>query len=238
MYDATLTAARGAAAADAAHSLYNHQETSPYSPVGAASLADFGACGLISTDNMPPVQKDILGDTSRPQKLRTPLTFMAALLAVFSFAAPVMAASISCVGSTGDIVCDYDATGETPTFGVYTSGALLSNPIATGLTTEVDTITVTDGCVTEAGNTINFQLWVNNEGDLAATSGDVICSAGGGGGMLTYTPDDANGFLNDSVTGTLDFFWDNLKGVMMVVASIGIVCALFWWIYRTLKRRR
>src|SRR5690348_3502779 len=91
-----------------AHSIIRRPAPMPRTWPG--SSPDFGAWELISTDNMPD-RKDILGDTTRPKKY-APLTFMAALLAVFSFAAPAMAATMDCVAGEVDIVCTYDASGE------------------------------------------------------------------------------------------------------------------------------
>lgn len=53
-----------------------------------------------------------------------------------------------------------------------------------------------------------------------------------------FSPAAGNAALETAVQGGLDLLWDNLGNILLIVASVGIVAALFWWIYSTLKHRK
>lgn len=190
-----------------------------------------------------------LGDTSTAVKgraFKAPL--LAAVLAVFSFIAPVAAyaATLDCTKSGNNIDCVYDATGGTEYYGVYRSDPAAA-VVGTAVFSETGTKTDEDICLAFPTETLTYELYDGQTGGGGWTpTGSPIatdtttceeapppppeeeeCSEGGAQGMLCTV-----------VTGSRDFFFANAPGVILIAASILIVLGFVGWFVRTLPRPR
>lgn len=171
---------------------------------------------------------------------------MAALFAVFSFAAPAWA--FECHQVDGDIICTDDD--QTDDWATASGGGADWNIREVspgdrwiGATSDPQHDFVdADRCLNN-GDSLTYSLYHSYVADplgyvYSNQDQNITCTPYTPPIILDFDPTAANGALSSVADGALDIFWDSAGNVLLIVASVGITFALFYLIYRLLKRRR